>query len=133
MTLDTKALQAQEKKEVQKNPEPTVPGKMYLPTTDIVETENELLIHMDMPGVSKDKLNVKIEKNILHIGGEIDSTPYSKLKPLHTEYNIGHFSRHFELSNVIDVDGIKATMSDGVLFLTLPKNAEKKPKIIEVN
>ncbi len=130
---DKKEITVQEKKEVQTKSEPTIPGKVYLPNTDIVETDQELLVYMDMPGVSKDKLKVKIEKNVLGIDGEINSSPYSNLKPLYTEYNIGNFSRSFELSNEIDQNGIKASMNDGVLLLTLPKVPERQPKMITVN
>ena len=130
---DKKEITVQEKKEVQTQSEPTVPGKIYLPDTDIIETDKELLVYMDMPGVSKDKLKVRLEKNVLNVDGEIDSKPYSSLKPLYTEYNIGHFSRSFELSNQIDQAGIKATMNDGVLVLTMPKVPEKQPKMIKVN
>ena len=130
---EKKEISVQEKKEVQSRSESTIPGKIYLPDTDIVETDKELMVYMDLPGVSKDKLKVKIEKNVLAINGEIDSAPYSQLKPLYTEYNIGNFSRNFELSNEIDQTGIKATMTDGVLLLTLPKVPEKQPKMIAVN
>lgn len=130
---EKKEITVQEKKEIQTKSEQTTPGKVYLPTTDIVETEKQLLVYMDMPGVTKDKLNIKLEKNILGIDGEIDSSPYDNLKPIYTEYNIGHFSRSFELSNEIDQDGIKATMNDGVLVLTLPKIPEKQPKLIAVS
>ncbi|MBU2511273.1 Hsp20/alpha crystallin family protein [bacterium] len=130
---EKKEITVQDKKEVQTKSEPTIPGKVYLPNTDIVETDKELLVYMDMPGVSKEKIRVKIEKNVLAIDGEIDSSPYSNLKPLYTEYNIGHFSRSFELSNEIDQNGINATMTDGVLLLTLPKAPDKQPKMISVN
>ena len=133
MTAQEKDLQIQEKKEVQIKSEPTVPGKMYLPTTDIVETEKELLIYMDMPGVSRDKLRIRLEKDVIGVNGEIDSSPYANLEPLYTEYNIGHYSRNFQLSNEIDQNGIKAVMNDGVLCLTLPKVPEKQPKMITVN
>lgn len=133
MTEENKEITVQEKKEVQTQSEPTMPGKMYIPLTDIVETDNELMVYMDMPGVGKDKINVKIEKNVLYIEGEISSEPYAKLKPLYTEYNIGHFSRRFELSNEIDQEGIKAAMMDGVLTLTLPKRPDKQPRQITVN
>lgn len=133
MKEDTKDITVQEKKEVQTKSEPTIPGKTYLPTTDIVETEKELLLYMDMPGVSKEKLKVALEKNVLSIDGEIDASPYSELKPIYTEYNIGHFSRRFELSNEIDQAAINASIKDGVLLLTLPKLPEKQPRMITVN
>ena len=132
MKEDKKEITVQEKKEVSTKSEPTIPGKMYLPTTDIVETDTELKVYMDMPGVGKDKLKVKIDKDVLGIDGEIDSTPYSNLEPLYTEYNIGHFSRNFELSNTIDQNRITATMENGVLILTLPKVPETQPKMITV-
>ena len=78
-------------------------------------------------------INVKLEKNVLVIDGQINSNPYSDLKPLYTEYNIGHFTRRFELSNEIDQSKIGATVNDGVLRLTLPKVAEKQPRLIQVN
>lgn len=133
MSEDKNAMTVQEKKEVQSKSESTVPGKMYMPTTDIVETDDALMIYMDMPGVSKEKLKIKLEKDILGIDGEIDSNPYENLEPLYTEYNIGHFTRNFELSNKIDQNGIKAKMDDGVLTLTLPKVPESQPKTIAIN
>lgn len=133
MAEEKKEITVQEKKEVQTQSERTVPVKVYLPPTDIVETDNELMVYMDMPGVSKEKLKIKIEKNVLAIDGEIESAPYNNLKPLYSEYNVGHFSRNFELSNEIDQNAIKASMTDGVLLLTLPKVPEKQPKMIAVN
>jgi len=133
MTDTKKDLVTQEKKEIVNEKEQTIPGKRYLPATDIVETGKELLLYMDMPGVNKDNVHVKLDKNILSIEGKIDSTRYSGLKPIYTEYNIGHFSRRFEVSNEIDQSKIDAKMSDGVLVLTLPKIPEKQPQIIKVN
>ena len=133
MTINKNDLEVSTKKEVEQKQEHTVPGKRYRPATDIVETEGELLLYMDMPGVEKDQINVKLEKNVLVIDGQINSNPYSDLKPLYTEYNIGHFTRRFELSNEIDQSKIGATVNDGVLRLTLPKVAEKQPRLIQVN
>ena len=133
MSKDKKEITVQEKQEVQTQSESTVPGKVYLPATDILETQNELLLYMDMPGVSKDKLTVKLERNILNIHGEIDSAAYSNLTPIYSEYNIGHFSRRFEIPNEIDQAGIRATMKEGVLVLNLPKTPEKQPRTIKIN
>lgn len=127
-----KEITVQEKKEVQSKSEPTLQGKAYIPATDIVDTGGELILYMDMPGVSREKLTVKIEKDVLKVDGEIDPTPYQNLEPLYTEYNIGHFTRKFELPNEIDQSAIKAGMSDGVLTLTLPKVPEKQPRLIEI-
>ncbi|MCP4754360.1 MAG: Hsp20/alpha crystallin family protein [Proteobacteria bacterium] len=133
MTEEKKDLTVQEKKEVVTEKEHTFPGKKYLPHTDIVETENALLVYMDMPGVAKDKVHVELEKNVLAVDGEIESGVYSDLKPLYTEYNVGHFTRRFELSNEINQAGIEAKIVDGVLLLTLPKVPEKQAMNIRVN
>lgn len=133
MTINKAELGTIEKKEVQVKQESTMPGKRYIPATDIVETDGELMLYMDMPGVEKDQIEVKLEKNVLVVDGQINSNPYSELKPLYTEYNIGHFTRRFELSNEIDQTRIGATIEEGVLKLTLPKVPEKQPRLIKVN
>ncbi len=133
MTAETKNLVTQEKKEVESKKEHTTPLKRYVPATDIVETDNELLVYMDMPGVGKDNINVKLEKNVIRIEGTVDSKPYSDLKPLYSEYNIGNYSRQFELSNKIDQSKIEAKMEDGVLSLVLPKIPEMQPRSIQIN
>lgn len=133
MEKESQTLEVQPKKEVEQKPESTSPGKVFMPATDIVETEKELLVYMDMPGVTKENLKIRLEKNILEVDGGIDSSPYTDLRPLYTEYNIGHFSRRFEVSNEIDQSSIKASVTDGVLVLTLPKVPERQPRYIQVN
>lgn len=122
-----------EKREITSKEEQTIPLKRYSPATDIIETENELLVLMDMPGVSKEMVKVKLEKNLLEINGEIDGSEYVGLKPVYSEYNVGHFTRRFELSNEIDFNGIEAKIEDGVLELALPKVPEAEPTLITVN
>lgn len=126
-------LATQGKKEVSKTAETTVPGKRYMPATDIVETDTELTLYMDMPGVTKDKVKIRLEKSVLEIEGAIEAEPYANIKPLYAEYNIGHYKRNFELSNVIDQDHIEAVMADGVLRLKLPKIPESQPRNIQIN
>jgi HSP20 family protein len=113
--------------------EKTVAGKYYVPLTDIVETEKSLIVTMDMPGVKKENIHVKLEDNILEVDGQIDYSPYNDLNPVYTEYNVGHFTRKFSVSNEIDAGNINANLSDGVLTLTLPKAPEAQPRHIKVN
>jgi HSP20 family molecular chaperone IbpA len=133
MADEKKGLVVQEKKELEANKEHTTPVKRFIPATDIVENENELLVYMDMPGVEKNNITVKLEKNVLKIEGTIDMNGYSDLKPLYTEYNIGHYIRQFELSNSINQSKIEARMEDGVLSLLLPKAPEVQPRTIQIN
>ncbi len=133
MTEETKELTVNSKKEITSQKEFTVPGKKYSPATDIVETDAELKLFMDMPGVAKENLKIKLEKNVLEVDGQIESSTYTGLKPLYSEYNLGHYIRKFQLSSEIDQSKIEANIENGVLFLNLPKVPEKQPRVIQVN
>jgi HSP20 family protein len=85
-----------------------------------------------MPGVDKSNVEVSVHDGVLNVGGRLDFAKYQGMQPLYTEYNIGHYSRSFTLSNKIDQNKIAAEMRDGVLSLKLPKLAEAKPKTIQV-
>ena len=125
-------LQVQEKRELQKKDEPTIPVRMFVPTTDILEDEQSLTVVMEMPGVSKEAVDIHLQDRVLTVEGRIDFSKYEQLQPVYTEYNIGNFSRSFSLSNSIAQDKIRADMNDGVLTLTLPKAEEAKPRKIAV-
>ena len=125
-------LQVQEKRELQKKEESTAPARMFLPTTDIYETDQALTVVMEMPGVDKGKVEINIEEGVLTVEGRIDFSKYEALEPVYTEYNIGNFRRSFNLSNSIDQDKIRADLKDGVLTLTLPKAEQAKPRKIAV-
>ena len=125
-------LQVQEKRELQKKEESTAPVRMFLPTTDIYETDQALTVVMEMPGVDKGKVEINIEEGVLTVEGSIDFSKYEALEPVYTEYNIGNFRRSFSLSNSIDQDKIRADLKDGVLTLTLPKAEQAKPRKIAV-
>ena len=130
--MSPQELQVQEKREVEKKQESTVPARAFLPTTDIFETEHALTMIMEMPGVDKRKVDVSVEDGVLTIQGQIDFTKYEGMQPVYTEYNIGHYRRSFSLSNKIDQGKIRAEMTDGVLTLELPKMEEAKPRKISI-
>ena len=125
-------LQVQEKRELQKKEESTAPVRMFLPTTDIYETDQALTVVMETPGVDKEKVEINVEDGVLTVEGGIESGKYQDLQPVYTEYNIGNFRRSFDLSNSVDQDKIRADMKDGVLTLTLPKAEQAKPRKIAV-
>ena len=129
-------LQAQEKRELQKKEESTIPTRVFMPTTDIFETDEALTVVMEMPGVDKANIDIGVENDILTVDGRIDFSKYEKLQlqPVYTEYNIGHYRRSFTLSSTrINQDKIQAQMSDGVLTLTLPKAEQAKSRRIAVD
>ena len=126
-------LEVQQKRALEKKDEATVPARIYLPTTDIFETENALMVVMEMPGVVNEHADIIIEDNVLTVTGRIDFSKYEKLQPVYTEYNIGHFQRSFSLApSSIDEHRITAEMKDGVLTLTLPKAERVKARKIEL-
>lgn len=134
-TLDVQSkreLERLAKKELSTKEEKTRPGKFYVPDTDIYETDEALVVVMDMPGVEKKNIDIKVEKNVLSVEGQIDFAKYEDLKPVYTEYNVGHFSRSFSISRDIDSAGISAKIEDGVLTLRLPRAKEAAPRSIEV-
>ena len=105
-------LQKKEHKE-----ERTIAGRFFIPQTDIIENKESLIVIMDLPGVEKKDLVVKLENNTLEVEGRIDHSTYKELNPVYTEYNISH---------------IEAELKDGVLSLTLLKVPEAEPRQIQV-
>jgi len=129
----SQALEVQQKKELTSKEEQTVPSRYFVPTTDIFETEDTLVVVMEIPGVDKNALQVHLENDTLRVEGRIDYSNYEALEPLYAEYNVGHFARAFTLSNKIDQGQISAQLADGVLTLTLKKTKEATPRRIAIN
>ena len=125
-------LEVQQKKELVSKEEKTVPAKYFVPVTDIYETQNALNVVMEIPGVEKKDVDVKLENNVLRVEGKIDLSKYEDLEPVYAEYNVGYYTRSFTLSDKIDQDGIKAELEDGVLTLTLKKSKEAMPRRIAI-
>jgi len=125
-------LQVQQKRELEKKRETTFPARMFVPATDIFATDQALTMMIEMPGASKESVEVKVEDDILTIDGRIDFSKYDGLQALYTEYNVGNYNRTFQLSNAIEQTGIKAELTDGVMKLTLPKAERAKPRRINV-
>jgi HSP20 family protein len=130
--MSPQELQVQEKREVERQQESTVPARAFLPPTDIFESGDVLTIVMEMPGVDRKDVEVKVEDDILNVEGRLDFSKYEGMQPVYTEYNVGHYLRSFSLSSKIDQDRITAQMQDGVLTLLLPKAEEAKPRRISV-
>jgi HSP20 family protein len=126
-------LQVQQKREVESKQESTVPTRIFIPDADIFETAQALTLVLEMPGASKESVEVSVEDDVLTIDGRIDFSRYQGLRPLYTEYNIGNYSRRFQISNMIDQGAIRAEMKDGVMTLVLPKAEKAKPRRIDVS
>ncbi len=125
-------MAVREKKELVGKEEKTVPGRYYAPYADIYETDDALGVVLEMPGVEKKDLNVALENDVLRVDGRIDFKKYDGMEPVYTEYNVGHYTRSFTLSNKIDQDKISANLEDGVLTLTLPKAKHAQSRKIAI-
>jgi HSP20 family molecular chaperone IbpA len=114
-------LAVREKRELAGKDEKTVPGRFYVPLTDVFETNDGLTLVMEMPGVDRNAIDIALKDDVLRVEGRIDFGKYRDLAPVYTEYNIGHYARSFSVPDKVDQNNINAQLEDGVLTLTLPK------------
>jgi HSP20 family molecular chaperone IbpA len=112
-------------------PESTRGGETYSPRVDILETQDELTLYADMPGVDVNGLDIRFEKGELTIHGQV-APRHEGVDSFHSEYGIGDFSRAFRVGPEIDSEKIAAELKDGVLTVHLPKSEAVKPKRIRV-
>lgn len=130
---ESKELQVKEKQEVAAPAEQTQPGLVFTPVVDIFETERELTLLADMPGVAPGDVNINLEDGVLTISGSVRPWEGEEESDVLVEFEIGKYYRQFTLSEVIDQDRIEAKLEDGVLRLTLPKAEKAMPRKIAVN
>ncbi len=123
-----KDLQVREKRELQTEAEQTRPGRVFTPAVDIFESEAEITLLADMPGVTSDSVTIDLHNNELKLTGEIEPQGSEQETYILREYETGRFHRHFSLSDRIDQSKISASMKDGVLRLELPKVEKAKPR-----
>jgi HSP20 family protein len=126
-------LTVRDKREMVSKEEKTTPGRYFVPSADIYETNDALTVVMEMPGVDRNHLDISLENDVLKVDGRIDFAKYEGMEPVYTEYNVGHYTRSFTLSNRIDQERIGAQLEDGVLTLTLPKAAEARTRRIPIS
>ena len=106
-------------------------GRAVTPPVDIYETPEGLVVKADLPGVSGDGLDVRVESNLLTIRGKASRSAPGE--PVYREYDLVDFFRQFELSERVDQAKIAAELKNGVLTLNLPKAEEAKPRKIDVH
>jgi HSP20 family molecular chaperone IbpA len=129
---ESKALKVKEKQEISSPAEQTRPGPVFTPDVDIFETEKEITLLADMPGVKPENLDIDLRENILTLTGESTPEPGVDEESLLKEYETGKYYRQFTLSEAIDQGKIDAQLGDGVLRLNLPKVEKATPRRIEV-
>jgi HSP20 family protein len=105
---------------------------VYRPLADIRDTDQGIVLSLDMPGVNRDGVEIDLERRVLTIRGRARVTSPEGYRRVYTEYGEGDYERVFTLSEEIDESAIRAEMSNGVLTLTLPRAEAAKPRRIEV-
>ena len=100
------------------------------PPVDIYETKDELVVTADLPGVSREGLDIRVEDNVLTIQGKSNHPVAGE--EVYREYQLHNFFRQFELSEAVDQTKIGAELKHGVLTLHLPKAEKAKPRQIQV-
>jgi HSP20 family protein len=106
-----------------------------VPSIDVTETEKEIVLTAEMPGLERKDVDISIEDDFLTIRGEkkIESQQEDKNKNYHvSERSYGMFYRMLQLPAGVDPASIQASMANGVLKITIPKPAKAQPKKIEV-
>jgi HSP20 family protein len=107
-------------------------ARSWTPRADIYETEDHVVVQLDIPGVNIDAVDVQCEKGMLSIKGERPFNAEEKRQYYRVENVYGPFERYFEIPRTLDVEKVDAKYNNGVLTLTFPKTEEAKPKKIAI-
>ena len=105
---------------------------VFIPRTDIYETQDNVVLLVDMPGVAPDAVDITLEKRTLAIYGHAKDQQHQNYRQVYAEYGAGDYERVFTLSEDIDREGIEASQKNGVLRLVLPKSAPAKARKIQL-
>ncbi len=104
-----------------------------VPPVDVFETEQQITLLADLPGVSREGLQVRIDGDSLVVEAQASTAGPQDLQLLYGEAQVPAYRRQFTLSRELDATRIDAQLRDGVLKLTIPKAEEAKPRRIQVN
>ena len=105
----------------------------WSPAADIYETDNDLVLQADLPGIDPKQIDVRVENNVLTIRGERGFEPKVERENFHrVERSYGGFQRVFDVPETVEIEGVKADYKNGVLTVVLPKKEVAKPKQIKV-
>lgn len=103
-----------------------------LPRVDVFEDKDGILLVADLPGVPKDKLELRVDNDTLTVEGEIATNMPEDMEAVYAEVRLACYRRAFTLSSELDTARIDAQFRDGVLNLRIPKHAHAQPRQIKV-
>lgn len=110
-----------------------LPGSSWFPPVDIYETENEIILKAELPGVEMKNISVEVNENVITLKGEkklgknLCEENYHRMERFY-----GTFQRVFSLPNSVEKSNVKANYRDGVLEITVPKAAEVRPEAVKI-
>jgi len=108
-------------------------GGDWVPAVDVEETADELVLTAELPGLSRDDVEIELENNILTVRGQRSETKTSEERRFHLwERRYGSFQRSFTLPRTVSADTISAEFENGLLRVHMPKAAEAKGRRIEI-
>ncbi|HYI96347.1 MAG TPA: Hsp20/alpha crystallin family protein [Bryobacteraceae bacterium] len=108
-------------------------SRPWTPAVDILETENDLILKMDVPEVELKDVDIRLENHTLTVKGERKFENLADSKAYHRiERSYGSFARTFTLPDTVDTEKVRADYKNGVLSITLPKKEVAKPRTVRV-
>jgi HSP20 family molecular chaperone IbpA len=102
------------------------------PATDIYESKEGVTLYVDLPGVSKETLDIDIDQDILTIKGKIDLTTAKNMQATYMDIRANMFERRFTLGEELDASKIGAELDQGTLRLSIPRQEKHQPKKITI-
>ena len=106
----------------------------FSPRVNITETDDQLKLNFEMPGIDKSKIKVTVKNGLLTVSGERNVEQKTETEDfVRSEIFSGQFSRSFTLPKNVRTDKIKADYKNGMLLISLPKTEESKPKEIDIS
>jgi HSP20 family protein len=106
---------------------------VLIPAVDIFEDAHQITVRAEMPGVSRDKLNVQADRNELLLEGDMDIDMPTGIAALYADLQTTKYRRSFVLSGELETERIEATLKDGLLTVRIPKRVEFRTRKIKVN
>jgi HSP20 family protein len=112
---------------------PSAAPNRWVPAMDLTETEGELVLRADLPGLRREDVEIEVKDDVLTVSGERKSEHQDKGEGFYrVERSFGRFSRSLDLPSGVDASAVKAEFGDGVLEVRIPKPVEARPTKIEI-
>ncbi len=133
MSEQKEIVQSSEARDVSRAEQSATPEVILRPAVDVYETDEGVTVKADLPGVSKESLNVQVDKDVLTIEGTVSLDVPENMEARYAEVQSSCYRHSFTLSQDLDTSKIEAELVQGVLTLRIPKREEVKPRKITVS